>query len=59
MESYRIWQIKYQHYGILKYSYTHDFIDFYKDWNDCKQKTNKIEVDGKFREAIKEKMPKL
>jgi hypothetical protein len=48
----KIYQIKYSHYGIIKYSYTDDFIEYYNTYPDVKTKTNVIIEKKQFYEEM-------
>ena len=50
----KVYQIKYTHYGTLKYSYTDNFIDFYKLPTDIKTKTNLILEQKEFYEKVQQ-----
>lgn len=48
----KIYQIKYSHYGIIKYYYTDNFIEYYKTYPDVKTKTNIIIEKKEFYEEM-------
>ena len=48
----KIYQIKYNNNGVLKYCYTNNFIDFYASYTDVKAKTNIIIEKKEFYEKV-------
>jgi len=50
----KIYQIKYRHFGTLKYCYTDNFIDFYADYNEVKTKQNKLSFKQEFYEKVQQ-----
>lgn len=50
----KIYQIKYQAYGIQKYNYTDDFIHYYPTYMDVVRKTNLLNLESKFYDAMQE-----
>ena len=52
MKYFKIYQIKYNHYGVTKYCYTDNFIEYYKTYPDVKTKTNLIIEKKQFYEEM-------
>lgn len=48
----KIYQIKYNNHGVLKYCYTNNFTDFYASYTDVKAKTNIIIEKKEFYEKV-------
>ena len=55
----KIYQIKYTHYGILKYCYTDNFIDFYLNYPEVKTKENRLLFTKSFYEKVQQVQTEL
>ena len=55
----KIYQIKYTHYGILKYCYTDNFIDFYVNYPEVKTKENRLLFTKQFYEKVQQVQTEL
>jgi hypothetical protein len=55
----KIYQIKYTNYGILKYCYTDNFIDFYLNYPEVKTKENRLLFTKSFYEKVQQVQKEL
>ncbi len=50
----KIYQIKYRHFGTLKYCYTDNFIDFYANYPEVETKQNRLLFKKEFYEKVQQ-----
>ena len=50
----KIYQIKYRHFGTLKYCYTDNFIDFYANYPEVETKQNRLLLKKEFYEKVQQ-----
>jgi hypothetical protein len=50
----KIYQIKYRHFGTLKYCYTDNFIDFYANYPEVQTKENRLLFKKEFYEKVQQ-----
>ena len=55
----KIYQIKYTHYGTLKYCYTDNFNDFYANYPEVKTKENRLLFTKQFYEKVQQVQKEL
>lgn len=55
----KIYQIKYRHFGTLKYCYTDNFIDFYANYPEVETKQNRLLFKKEFYEKVQQVQTEL
>ncbi len=55
----KIYQIKYRHFGTLKYCYTDNFIDFYANYTEVETKQNRLLFKKEFYEKVQQVQTEL
>jgi hypothetical protein len=55
----KIYQIKYRHFGTLKYCYTDNFIDFYANYPEVETKQNRLLFKKEFYEKMQQVQTEL
>lgn len=55
----KIYQIKYTHYGTVKYCYTNNFIDFYANYPEVEIKQNRLLFKKEFYEKVQQVQTEL
>ena len=55
----KIYQIKYRHFGTLKYCYTCNFIDFYANYPEVETKQNRLLFKKEFYEKMQQVQTEL
>jgi hypothetical protein len=55
----KIYQIKYRHFGTLKYCYTDNFIDFYANYSEVETKQNRLLFKKEFYEKVQQVQTEL
>jgi hypothetical protein len=55
----KIYQIKYRHFGTLKYCYTDNFIDFYANYPEVETKQNRLLFKKEFYEKVQQMQTEL
>jgi hypothetical protein len=55
----KIYQIKYRHFGTLKYCYTDNFIDFYANYPEVQTKENRLLFKKEFYEKVQQVQTEL
>jgi hypothetical protein len=48
----KIYQIKYTHFGTVKYCYTDNFTDFYANYPEVQTKQNRLELKKEFYQKV-------
>jgi len=55
----KIYQIKYTHFGTVKYCYTNNFIDFYANYPEVELKQNRLLFKKEFYEKVQQVQTEL
>lgn len=55
----KIYQIKYTHFGTVKYCYTNNFIDFYANYPEVELKQNRLLFKKEFYEKMQQVQTEL
>lgn len=55
----KIYQIKYTHFGTVKYCYTNNFIDFYANYPEVEIKQNRLLFKKEFYEKVQQVQKEL
>jgi len=53
-DTLKIYQIRYSHYGITKWCYTTNFLDYYPSYVEAQQAKNRIDFKKEFYEKMQE-----